>query len=71
MHESTYGYLNPTGAQKETLGKLRSAAADYGRALEVLLPEGPDKIYAIRHHRQTAMWANVAATRLSDGTPRP
>jgi hypothetical protein len=38
--------------------------------LEVELPDGPDKAHTIRNHRTTAMWANVAVTRLPDGTPR-
>jgi hypothetical protein len=36
----------------------------------VLLPDGPDKTFVIRAHRSNAMWANVAITRLPDGTPR-
>ena len=38
--------------------------------LEALLPDGPDKTFVIRNHRSNAMWANVAITRLPDGTPR-
>jgi hypothetical protein len=39
-------------------------------SLEALLPDGPDKTFVIRAHRSNAMWANVAITRLPDGTPR-
>ena len=71
MHDSTYEYLKPTEGQMETMAKLRSASRSYGKALEDLLPEGPDKTYVIRAHRSNAMWANVVITRQPDGTPRP
>lgn len=38
--------------------------------LEAELPDGPDKTFIIRQHRQTAMWANVSITRQADGAPR-
>jgi hypothetical protein len=69
MHESTYEYQKPT-TKLEDMAKHRLAAKIYGEALEALLPDGPDKTYTIRKHRETAMWANVAIARLSDGTPR-
>lgn len=70
MHETTYGYLLPTKDQAERLERIRAAAKIYGDILEAELPEGPDKTFVIRGHRTNAMWANVAATRLPDGTPR-
>jgi hypothetical protein len=70
MHASTYDYLKPTDDQMTSMEKLRSAARDYGKALEELLPDGPDKTYVIRAHRSNAMWANVAVTRNPDGSPR-
>lgn len=70
MHPSTFEYLKPTDDQVETMAKVRSAAKAYCDALEALLPDGPDKTYIIRTHRSNAMWANVAITRLPDGTPR-
>lgn len=70
MHSSTYEYLKPTDDQIERMAKAREAAKAYGEALEKLLPDGADKTYCIRAHRQTAMWANVAITREQDGTPR-
>lgn len=70
MHVSTYEYLNPTDEQKAHMAKHREAAKVYGEALEALLPDGPDKTFVIRNHRSNAMWANVAITRLPDGTPR-
>lgn len=70
LHESTFEYLKPTEDQITTMAKLRQAAASYARALDELLPEGPDKTFVLRAHRSNAMWVNVAVTRLPDGTPR-
>jgi hypothetical protein len=70
MHTSTFGYLKPTDKQNERMTRVREAAAVFAAVLEEELPEGPDKTWAIRNHRTTAMWANVAVTRLPDGTPR-
>lgn len=70
MHASTYEYLKPTDEQMTQMSAHREAAKAYGESLEALLPDGPDKTYIIRAHRSNAMWANVAITRLPDGTPR-
>ena len=70
LHESTFEYLKPTEEQMATMAKLREAAKVYAGALDALLPDGPDKTYAIRTHRSNAMWVNVAVTRQPDGTPR-
>jgi hypothetical protein len=70
MHASTYEYLKPTEEQLKAMEALRAAAKAYGEALDNLLPDGPDKTYVIRSHRTNAMWANVAATRQPDGSPR-
>lgn len=70
MHPTTYEYLKPTESQMLTMAMLRDAARAYGEALETLLPDGPDKTFAIRAHRSNAMWANVAVTRHADGAPR-
>lgn len=70
MHPSTYEYLKPTDAQLEQMARVRAAAKAYSEVLEKELPEGPDKTFVIRAHRSNAMWANVAITRLPDGTPR-
>ena len=70
MHSSTYEYLKPTESQIAIMAEVRTAAKTYGEVLEKLLPEGPDKTFIIRNHRSNAMWANVAITRLPDGTPR-
>ena len=70
MHPSTYEYLKPTEAQLVQMSRVRAAAAVFNAILESELPEGPDKTFVIRNHRSNAMWANVAITRLPDGTPR-
>lgn len=70
MHNSTYEYLKPTDKQVERMAKVRAAAKVYSEVLEKELPEGPDKTFTIRNHRSNAMWANIAITRLPDGTPR-
>lgn len=70
LHESTFGYLNPTDEQKEQMHTVRSAAADYAAILDKEIPPGPDKTYLLRKLREVAMWANIAITRESDGSPR-
>jgi hypothetical protein len=69
LHPSTFEYLLPSETQRAQMERLRAAAKTYAEALNEL-PDGPDKTYVIRAHRQNAMWANVAITRLADGTPR-
>ena len=70
LHESTFEFLKPTMQQIENMAIVRKAAKDYADILDRMLPEGPDKTYMIRAHRSNAMWANIAITRLPDGTPR-
>jgi hypothetical protein len=70
LHGSTFEYLKPTDAQIEQMAQIRAAAKAYCDVLEQMLPEGPDKTFVIRAHRSNAMWANVAITRLPNGTPR-
>lgn len=70
MHSSTYEYLKPTDEQVAAMAKVRAAAKAYNDVLDDVLPDGPDKTFVIRAHRSNAMWANVAITRLPDGTPR-
>jgi hypothetical protein len=71
LHPSTFEYLKPTEAQVATMAELREAARVYAEVLDRLLPDCADKTYLLRKHRENAMWANVAATREGDGTPRP
>lgn len=70
LHPSTFEYLQPTERQIKVMRDLRVAAKQYCDLLEDLLPDSPDKTFIIRAHRANAMWANVAITRLPDGTPR-
>lgn len=70
MHPSTFEYLKPTDHQLKMMNEVRKASKDYCTALEISLPDGPDKTFVIRAHRSNAMWANVAITRMPDGTPR-
>jgi len=70
MDPLAYEYLMPTASQKTEMEIVRCAAKVFGEILESMLPAGADKTFAIRNHRTTAMWANVAITRYTDGTPR-
>jgi hypothetical protein len=70
LHSSTFEYLKPTDEQIKTMNEVRQAAKVYAEVLDKWLPEGPDKTFILRNHRSNAMWANVAITRLPDGTPR-
>lgn len=70
MHSSTFEYLKPTDDQIETIAKLRGEAARFAKAVEDLLPDGPDKTYMLRKFREVAMWGDIAITRQPDGSPR-
>jgi len=70
MDASTFEYLKPTDPQMQDMAKFRTAAADFARAIGLLIPDGPDKTYMLRKHREVAMWGNVSITRNPDGSPR-
>lgn len=70
MHNSTFEYLKPTNMQLNQMTVVRTAFKDLEANLNDNIPEGPDKTYLLRKLREVAMWANVAITRLPDGTPR-
>ena len=70
LHPSTFEYLKPTDAQVQCMARVRAAAKAFADVLMEELPPGPDKTFVLRAHRSNAMWANVAITRLADGTPR-
>lgn len=70
LHHSTFEYLKPTDAQVSAMSVVRTAAAEFARVLDEILPDGPDKTFTLRAHRSNAMWANVAITREADGSPR-
>jgi len=71
LHPTTFEYLKPSDEQMRIMNMLRFAAKVYSEAIENFVPDGPDKTFILRQHRQNAMWVNVAITRLADGTPRP
>lgn len=68
--EETFAYLSPSIEQGQDMDVVRKAGAAYADVLDKVLPDGPDKAYALRKLREVVMWANVAITRLADGTPR-
>jgi Spy/CpxP family protein refolding chaperone len=70
LHQSTFDHLSPTLEQTQQMQQLRYAASIYATALEQNIPDGPDKTYLLRKLREVAMWANVAVTRNTDGSPR-
>lgn len=70
LHPSTFEYLKPTEDQLEAMAAMRFAAFDYACKLGALVPEGPDKTYALRKLREVAVWVNIALTRHADGSPR-
>ena len=70
LHPSTFDYLKPTDKQISVMAAVRAATHGYAQALEALLPDGPDKTYALRTLRTVNMWAMVAITRQPDGSPR-
>jgi hypothetical protein len=70
LDSSTFNYLSPTPEQVHHMQLTRDAAACYAEVLERLLPEGPDKTYCLRKLREVAMWANIALTRMPDGSAR-
>ena len=70
LHSSTFEYLKPTDEQISQMSAAREAAKKYADALQMILPDGPDKTFVLRAHRANAMWVNVAITRQPDGTPR-
>jgi len=49
----------PAADRDRRIAALDEATSKYTRALEELLPEGPDKTYALRELRGAAMWANA------------
>jgi hypothetical protein len=70
LHPNTFLYLKPSPSQMMKMNQGREAAAKYALNLEVIIPDGPDKVYILRKLRSLAMWVNVAITRNPDGSPR-
>jgi hypothetical protein len=70
MHPSTFEYLKPTDVQIVAMARVREAFAVLGKAIDADVPNGPDRTYLERKLRECGMWANIAITRNSDGSPR-
>jgi len=70
LHISAFDYIRPTEMQTSAMTDARVAARDYARAIDALVPDGPDKTYIMRKLREVQMWVNVAITRNADGSPR-
>ncbi len=70
LHHTTFEYLKPTEQQVEAMAELREGFKTLSVLLDSRIPEGPDKTYVLRKLRSCAMWANVALTRNSDGSPK-
>lgn len=70
LHETTFGYLQPTETEFAAMSELRAAAKAYADTIERFVYEGPDKTYLLRKFREVAMWANISVTRNPDGSPR-
>ncbi len=70
VHASTFQYLKPTDEQIAKMAIVRGEFTNFIMGLDTHIPDGPDKTYLMRQLRTCAMWANVAITRLPDGTPR-
>jgi len=70
LHSTTFDYLKPSDDQIADMSVLRAAAKSYAGTVDRMLPDGPDKTYALRKIREIAMWVNVAVTREADGSPR-
>lgn len=70
MDSSTFEYLKPTDEQMDKMTYVRDCFGMCARNIDAHIPEGADKTYLMRKLRECAMWANVAITRNSDGSPR-
>lgn len=70
LHPTTFDYLKPSQAQVDKMARARKGFFVLAALLDELVPEGPDKTYALRHLRETGMWVNIAITRQPDGSPR-
>jgi hypothetical protein len=71
LHPDTFEYVEPNAQQAAYMTDARMWAKKYADALDVLLPEGPDKTFILRQLRSVSMWVNIAITRNPDGSPRP
>ena len=70
LHPATFDSIVLRPGQIEVMNYLRFRSKLYAEEIDRALDDGPDKTYLLRKLRETAMWINVALTRLPDGTPR-
>jgi hypothetical protein len=70
MDIRTFEYLKPTDDQLQKMETLRHAFYDLACTIEALVPEGPDRTFALRELRTCGMWCNISVTRNPDGSPR-
>ena len=56
MNAAMFEFLQPSAEQIDDMAVCRKAAAEYAQALEMLVPEGPDKTYLLRKLREVSMW---------------
>jgi hypothetical protein len=70
LHRETFNDLRPTTTQMHDMEAAREAACEYAHAINLIMPDGPDKTYVLRQLREIAMWVNVGITRHADGAPR-
>jgi hypothetical protein len=70
MHHSTFEYVQPTEKQTLLMAEARQEARAYAETIVRVMPDGPDKTYALRKLREIAMWVNLGITRQPDGSPR-
>ena len=69
MHSSVFEYSKPSETQVERMDLLRQGYARMLHIIETVVPDGRYRALAITDLETSAMWANKAVTRLSDGTP--
>ncbi|HEX3523893.1 MAG TPA: hypothetical protein VHT52_17630 [Stellaceae bacterium] len=70
LHPNTFAYHQPSDEHIRDMAIARAAAKEYASTIDQVMPEGPDKTYALRLLRTVAMWVNVGIDRLPDGSPR-
>jgi hypothetical protein len=70
MHVSTMQYLKPSEEQQQTMSDVRAIYAHALEQLEAKIPNGRYLSLAVTELEASAMWANKAITRHSDGSPR-
>lgn len=70
MDATLFEHLPPTEQQKIYVQEVQEAFKVLAGTLERLVPDGSDRIYAMRRLREVAMWVNIAITRNPNGSPR-